>query len=101
MSKKPETIFAEKIDKDLKKTFGADVWVENIQQVGKRGTPDRLICLKGIFVALELKIESGVVDTLQLYKLVEIKKAGGKSFVVYPYTWNLVLEKLKAIYANV
>ena len=100
MSKKPETIFAEKIDKQLKKTFGKKVWVENIQQVGKIGTPDRLICLNGTFVALELKTDDGVIAPLQLLKLLEIKQAGGEGFIVTPLTWNLILDKLKAIFSR-
>jgi hypothetical protein len=98
MSKKPETIFAEKIDKQLRKAFGKKVWVENIQQVGKIGTPDRLICLNGTFVALELKTNLGITAPIQLLKLLEIKKAGGEAFVVTPLTWSIVFEKLKAIY---
>ena len=100
MAKKPETIFGEKVDKDLRKTFGKDVWVENIQQVGKRGTPDRLICIRGNFVGLELKVEHGVVDPLQIIKLLEIRKAGGGAYIAYPHTWNIVLDELIAAYGN-
>lgn len=101
MAKKPETIFAEKVDQDLKKSFGCHVWVENIQQVGKRGTPDRLICLYGDFIALELKVEGGSTDMLQTVKLLEIVKAGGKAYVVYPHTWSMVLDKLRKVYGCV
>lgn len=94
MSKKPETVFAEKVDRDLRDIFGLNIWVENIQQVTKNGTPDRLICLNGYFVALEFKIEGGNPDQLQLRKLLEIKKAGGKAYVVYPSTWPIILKKL-------
>jgi len=100
VSKKPETIFAEQVDADLKAAFGSSVWVENIQQVGKRGTPDRLICLKGKFIALELKVEGGTSAMLQLVKLREIVTAGGMGFIVYPYTWSLVLDKLRTVYAT-
>lgn len=97
MAKKPETVFAEKVDKDLKEIFGKDVWLENIQQVGKRGTPDRLICLKGHFIALELKVDGGTSAYLQLIKLKEIITAGGKGYVVYPHTWSIVLEELRKL----
>lgn len=101
MAKKPETKFAEQVDKDLKESFGCHVWVENIQQVGKRGTPDRLICLYGDFIALELKIEGGEASMLQLIKLKEIIKAGGKGYIVYPYTWKILLDKLRKTYGCV
>ena len=100
MSKQDEAVFAEKIDKILRKTFGKKIWVENIQQVGKIGTPDRLICLNGTFVALEFKTDQGVIAKLQLLKLLEIKQAGGEGFIVTPLTWSIVFEKLKAIYAR-
>ncbi len=98
MTKKPETIFGEMVDRDLRKAFGTDVWVENIQQVGKCGTPDRLMCIRGDFVALELKVDHGVVDPLQVVKLLEIKRAGGKSYIVYPHTWHVVLKELIKVY---
>jgi len=46
MPKQPETIFGERVDADLKKAFGKDVEIFNIQQKTKAGDPDRLICLK-------------------------------------------------------
>jgi len=101
VAKKPETIFAEQVDKDLKAAFGSGVWLENIQQVGKRGTPDRLICLGGKFIALELKVDGGTSAMLQLIKLKEIVAAGGRGFIVYPHTWHAVLKELTTIYANV
>jgi len=100
MAKKPETVFGEKVDSDLRKTFGKEVKIFNIQQVAKRGDPDRIICLKGDFLALELKIEGGRTETLQLLKLLEIRKAGGKAFLVYPYTWPAILEELKSFYCE-
>jgi len=100
MSKKPETIFAELIDKELKKVFGKNIWVENIQQVGKRGTPDRLICLNGHFIAFELKVEGGVVDPLQSIKLMQIRKAGGIAYIVSPQTWGAIFDFLKVEFLN-
>lgn len=98
MSKKPETIFAEKVDKDLREAFGSDIFIENIQQVGKVGTPDRLICLSGLFLALELKVEKGLPSKAQLLKLAKIQRAGGYSAVAFPSTWPLVLDEIKSIY---
>jgi len=94
MSKKEETKFGEWIDHDLRKLFGQDIWIENIQQVGKRGTPDRLICLKGHFVAIELKTDTGIIEPLQVRKLLKINKAGGLGVVVSPTNWSIVREIL-------
>jgi hypothetical protein len=98
MSKKPETIFSERVDRDLKATFGKDIFVENIQQRTKIGTPDRIICLRGRYVSLELKVEKGKPSKLQLLKLAKIERAGGYTAVVFPETWPIVLEELKSIY---
>ena len=94
MAKKPETAFAEKVDADLKNTFGADIWIENIQQVGKSGTPDRLICLKGAFIALELKTDKGTASKIQLLKLNRLRIAGGRGFIVTPTNWQKILKWL-------
>jgi hypothetical protein len=95
MAKKSETSFAEKVDADLKEAFGADVWVENIQQVGKSGTPDRLVCLKGAFIALELKTNEGVASKIQILKLNRLRIAGGRGFIVTPTNWPDVLGYLR------
>lgn len=94
MAKKEETILAEKWDKKLKKTFGDDIEIENIQQVGKVGTPDRLICLRGFHVALEYKTDNGKPSKIQLYKLLKYQKAKGYTAIVTPSTFDWVLDEL-------
>lgn len=101
MSKQPETIFLEKVDEDLKRVFGDDIEIFNIQQKSKIADPDRLICLKGHFLAIEGKVEGGKTDTMQLVKLLKIKRAGGKAYRIYPYTWTKVLKELKKFYASI
>lgn len=45
------------------------------------GTPDILACLKGRFVAIEVKrSKGGVVSALQEFKIKQIKNAGGVAF---------------------
>lgn len=90
--KKPETIFKEKVLRDLR---AAGAWAEKIQQVGIRGTPDILACLNGRFIALELKKDKEArIDKLQVVKLRKISKLGGISFLVSPETWQEILEKI-------
>jgi len=57
------------------------------------GTPDILACVKGNFLAIEVKAPEGVVSELQLVKIDEIRKAGGFAYVAYPSGWS----KLKAV----
>ena len=94
MAKKPETIFAEKFDAAIKRRFGDDCTNENIQQVGIVGTADRVICVRGKSIRAELKVDNGVVAPIQLVKLLEHKRAGGLSYVVYPYTMDQVLDDI-------
>lgn len=94
MPKKPETLFAEKFDRILKDIYGTDVVIFNIQQRTKRGDPDRLICIRGSFVAVELKEEAGRLSPLQSIKLKEVRQARGLSLVVTPSTLDYALDEL-------
>lgn len=100
MAKKPETILAERWDKRLKKVFGKDLELENIQQVGKIGTPDRLACLLGMHIALEYKTDEGAPSKIQLLKLARYRRAGGFAAIVTPTNFEEILQKLMALYAD-
>ncbi len=98
-SKKPETLFGEKLDKWLKETYGDECWNENIQQVSIRGTPDRLICIRGDFIAVELKKdEKAAIAQLQTYKLDKIQKAGGRSYIISPESFDYFKQEIKFHY---
>jgi len=49
----------------------------------KAGTPDLLICYKGRFIAIELKVRDNKPTKLQEYRLKEIRNAGGIADVAY------------------
>lgn len=49
---------------------------------GKAGCPDILICWMGIFIAIEVKSDTGDVTSLQLVQLKLIQQAGGVAAVV-------------------
>lgn len=80
MAKKKETLFRRKADKLFESIPG--IWLESIQQKSIRGTPDKLGCLKGFFIAIEYKTTTGGLAALQLYKLNKIRDAGGLAFKV-------------------
>lgn len=90
---KPETRFKIRALADLR-TLG---WAEKIQQKAIRGTPDILACIKGWFIALELKVERNKADPLQDHELRKIDKAGGMALVVYPDDWAEVMRQLAAL----
>jgi len=95
VSSKPETLFRRRVVKDLESLDKIAVF--SVQQVSIRGTPDLLICLKGNFIALELKSEEGSPSPLQLYNIKRIERAFGQAFVVYPDNWGRIFDFLKSI----
>jgi hypothetical protein len=80
---KPETRFRiNQVDPFLKKLKG--IWAESIQQVSISGTPDKLMCIRGKFVALELKSDDGELSPLQKDKRFLIERAGGVYIAASP-----------------
>lgn len=61
-----------------------------------RGDPDLLLCIRGQFVALELKASvKSKLRPLQEYKLQQITDAGGLACRVYPENWNQIYKVLQ------
>lgn len=48
----------------------------------QRGTPDLLVCWRGQFIGLEIKLPGQAPTPMQAYELQKIQEAGGRSFVV-------------------
>jgi len=66
-----------------------------------RGIPDITLCCNSIFVSMELKASYNKVLSkankstwLQMFKLIELAKAGGIALIVYPENWKEVKELL-------
>ena len=86
---KPETLFRRKVENFLKKLDNC--WHESIQQQSIRGTPDILCCIRGAFVALELKAtEDSKLSALQLHKLKLIYMGGGFAYRVDPSNFEII-----------
>ena len=49
---------------------------------GNSGVPDFLVCYQGAFVGIECKANGHKPTALQLHNMMQIRKAGGRSFVV-------------------
>lgn len=69
----------------------------SIQQVALRGVPDKLCCINGFFVAIEIKAEKGKLSKLQEFTLKQVKKANGVAMVVSPANWDQAKELLLKI----
>jgi hypothetical protein len=96
MAKKPETVFKERILKRLEEL--PNTWALKTQERSKRGIPDLLLCMDGLFVAIELKkSDKDDPDPLQEWNLDCIVKAGGVAITCYPENWVAVFNYLKKL----
>ena len=84
--------FKEKVLKDLRSV--EQLYVLKTQEMARRGVPDLLICYKGKFIAIELKVDGAKPTKLQDIKLNEIRLAGGLSFSTTPSQWDSHLEMM-------
>lgn len=91
----PETRFKTKVVALLKQVD--TLWLVKVQQVTIRGTPDILMCVRGKFVAWELKVGSNKASDLQQYTLDAITKAGGIARVVTPENLKESLEEISCL----
>lgn len=63
----------------------------------KKGVPDLICCVNGVFVGLEIKQENGKPSDEQIQNLNKINYSGGLGFLVYPKDFKLLkicIEKL-------
>lgn len=91
MSLKPETRFKIRLRQKLV-LVPRSHWTK-VQMKSLRGIPDLLGCVNGHHVALELKVDSPV-DSLQVYELSCIARAGGYVAVLTPTNQDAVLMEL-------
>lgn len=61
------------------------------------GVPDLLCCIRGKFIAIEVKGSKGQPSKLQLYEIEKIKKAGGFAGVYYPEDFEKLKKDLKEV----
>lgn len=90
--KKKETVFKERVQKRLKAIPNS--WWVKVQQVGINGTPDILGTINGVFVAIELKTDDGILSKLQGYNIDKIAKTGAIALVMSPADFE---DKLKIL----
>ncbi|MDR1101009.1 MAG: VRR-NUC domain-containing protein [Clostridiales bacterium] len=76
---KLERNLARQIDEYLKDN---GIYKLNTNGCAVAGTPDRLVCYKGVFVALELKSDTGKLTLMQKYVLKQISDSGGRAYVI-------------------
>lgn len=57
---------------------GSQGWIKN----NKKGSPDIIICFKGKWIGCEIKCEKGKQSPEQKQAELEIKRAGGRYFLI-------------------
>lgn len=63
----------------------------------KTGIPDVLCCVKGRFVAVEVKASKGRPSPLQIHQLKQIDNAGGYAILLYPDNYDEFKEFIKQL----
>lgn len=66
----------------------------------KAGVPDLLVCIRGVFVGIEVKASGGRPSDLQLHTLHEIDEAGGWGLLLYPQDFELFKGFVKAVWQD-
>jgi hypothetical protein len=80
----PEGAVKNWLKTQIKKKY-PDAWIytTHIGQYGKRGVPDLVMCIHGLFVSIEVKTVSGSLTELQELEGRRIEKAGGMWCTIY------------------
>lgn len=89
-----ETRFKQRVLKDLEKI--PECYCLKTQERSRRGVPDILLCLKGDFIAIELKVDGERPTKLQDVVLSRIREAGGLAFSTTPSQWAGHLDVLRS-----
>ncbi len=97
----PEAKIKKYIMDKLNATFKDDIVVVNIHQsqYASRGVSDILCCIKGVFVALEIKTPQGRLTPLQTKFIEDVKYAGGIAFAIYGKD-DLAINRINTLVAS-
>jgi hypothetical protein len=72
-----------KVIRYLKAFPPEDVWFFKAADKHTAGVPDLVLCVRGRFVGIELKVDGNTTSDLQELTLEKIDKAGGQVYVAY------------------
>lgn len=91
-----EKTFENKVKKYIEEQGGWQVkFFAN--RMTKTGIPDILACIKGHFLAIEVKAKNGKPSELQKYHVKKINDAGGYAIILYPQDWELFKQLVKRL----
>ena len=96
MAKNPETVFKEKVFKDLNTI--PDIWYAKTEAGAVHGIPEVMGCIRNNFFVLELKKDAKAKRSkLQLRSMAKIGGCGSYVAFTYPENWKLVLDELRGL----
>ena len=90
-----ETDFKTKVLKDLRSL--PYLWCFKTQERTLIGIPDILFCCKGLFGAIELKLDEELPTLIQEQRLKGIRDAGGFAVYTTPKIWPETLKLIKEL----
>lgn len=94
---KPETILQKKIRSYLENK-GAWVVKYHGNEFSEIGVPDLLVCYKGKFIGLEVKVKPNKPSKIQEAQIKNIIYAGGIALVIDDTNWKTLIDQI--IYEN-
>lgn len=77
-----ESSLQERAEKLIRSKGGYVVKV-HVSAYQSQGTPDILVCYKGLFVGFELKVDENTLSDLQKIRIRQIRNAGGIAKGIY------------------
>jgi len=69
-------------------------------EFGKPGIPDTLMIIKGLFVGIEFKTDTGKVSELQKIQIKRINDNGGLAFILRPKNYEIFKENILILNNN-
>jgi Holliday junction resolvase len=87
-----EASFQRRVLRNLKELPNA--WVYKAADRVKRGIPDLILCVRGQFLAIELKRDKCFATPLQQHTLDQIRFAGGITWEATPTSWPDLFDQL-------
>lgn len=81
-NKETESSFQSKAEKMIRSMGGYVVKV-HVSAYQNQGTPDILVCYRGLFIGFELKVDRNTLSDLQKLRIRQIRNAGGIAKGIY------------------
>jgi Holliday junction resolvase len=64
---------------------------------GRSGIPDIIVCVNGVFLAIECKAGNNKPTALQIRELENIRRSGGVAIVVNEQNWDAVRNLVRSL----